>query len=94
MVLKGVYVDGWKFDKAFNRISHLADFLDEVRYEDGEQGGHDFGNNATARIAVAAVFKALNYFVSEGEMNDVIDIMPDELKTFIRESIAGEETVF
>jgi uncharacterized protein (DUF2267 family) len=94
VVLKGVYVDGWKFDKDFNRISHLTDFLDEVRYEDGEQAGHDLGNNATARIAVAAVFKALSYFVSEGEMNDVIDVMPAELKTFIRESIAGGETVF
>ena len=33
MALKGVYVDGWKFDKAFNRLSHINDFLDEVRYD-------------------------------------------------------------
>lgn len=93
MALKGVYVDGWKFDKDFYRISHVNDFLDEVRIEDGAQAGYDFGNNATARIAVAAVFKALSYFVSEGEMDDVIGVMPEDLKLFIKESIAGNETV-
>jgi len=29
--LEGVYVDGWRFDKDFNRISHINGFLDEVR---------------------------------------------------------------
>lgn len=94
MSLKGVYVDGWRFNKDFNRISHIDDFLDEVRQEDGGLAGYDFGNNSKARVAVASVFKALNYFVSEGEMNDIIDVMPTELKQFIKESIAGNETVF
>ena len=93
MSLKGVYVDGWRFDKDFNRISHVNDFLDEVRQEDGGLAGYDFGNNSKARVAVASIFKALNYFVSEGEMNDIIDVMPTELKKFIKESIAGEGTV-
>jgi len=64
MALKGVYVDGWRFDKDFNRIRHLNDFLDEVRLEDGELAGYDFGDNSKARIAVASVLKALNFFVS------------------------------
>lgn len=93
MALKGVYVDGWKFEKKFNRISHVNEFMDEIRLEDGGLAGYDFGNNANAKLAVAAVFKALTYFVSDGEMNDVIDVMPQELKEFIRESIAGEERV-
>lgn len=93
MSLKGVYVDGWRFDKDFNRISHVNDFLDEVRKEDGGQAGYDFGNNSKARVAVASVFKALNYFVSEGEMNDIIGVMPSELKQFIKESITGNGTV-
>ena len=93
MSLKGVYVDSWRFDKDFNRISHINDFLDEVRQEDGGLTGYDFGNNSKAGVAVASVFKALNYFVSEGEMNDIIDVMPTELKQFIKKSIAGNETV-
>jgi uncharacterized protein (DUF2267 family) len=93
MVLKGVYVDGWKFDKDFNRIRHLTDFLDEIRNEDGGLAGYDFGNNEKAKQAVAAVFKGLNFFISEGEMNDVLNVLPQELKKFIKEGIAGKETV-
>ena len=91
--LKGVYVDGWRFNKDFNRINQINDFLDGVRQEDGGLAGYDFGNNSKAGVAVASIFKALNYFVSEGEMNDIIDVMPTELKQFIKESIAGNETV-
>jgi len=93
MALKGVYVDGWWFEKDFNRISHVDDFLDEVREEDSGLAGYDFGNNKRARAAVAAVFKAMNYFVSEGEMNDIIAVIPQELKMLIKKSIAGNETV-
>jgi uncharacterized protein (DUF2267 family) len=93
MVLKGVYVDGWKFDKDFNRITHIDDFLDEVRKEDGGLAGYDFGNNEKASAAVAAVFKAMGYFVSEGEMNDVIAEMPAALKEFIKKSIGGRQMI-
>lgn len=93
MALKGVYVDGWKFDYDFNRIHHVDDFLDEVKKEDEGLAGYDFGNNAKAKLAVASVFKALNYFVSEGEMNDIMSVMPQEIKEFIKESIAGKKII-
>ena len=44
-------------------------------------------------VTVASVFIELNYFVSEEEMNDTIDVMPTELKQFIKESIAAKGTV-
>lgn len=94
MALKGAYVDGWKFDKDFNRINHLSDFLDEIRYEDGELAGFDFGNDAKAKLAVVAVFKALSYFVSEGEMYDILDVMPKDLKALLKKSIVGNKVVF
>ena len=83
-----VYVAGWRFDKNFNRISHVNDFLDEVRQEDGGLAAYDFGKNSKAGVAVASVFKALKYFVSEEEINDIFNVMPTELKQFIKESIA------
>lgn len=93
MSLKGVYVDGWKFNKDFAHIIHLNDFLDEVRQEDDHHSGYDFGDNSKAMLAVAAVFKAINYFVTEEEMNEFIQVLPTPLKTFIKESIFGEGTV-
>lgn len=93
LVLKGVFVDGWKFDTEFQRIKHLEDFLNEVRKEDGSSAGYDFGNDARAKITVSAVFKALHYFISEGELNNMIAVLPNELKKLIKESVGGTETV-
>ena len=89
MSLKGVYVDGWKFNKDFKRITHLSDFLEEVRKEDGGLAGYDFGDQLTTKKAVSAVFNALQYFISEGEMQAIVDILPAELKVFVEESIFG-----
>ncbi len=94
MALKGAYVDGWKFKKDFERIHHLADFLDEIRKEDGELAGYDFGNNANAKHAIIAVFKALGSFVSEGEMEDIIIALPKELKVLIKKDVVGVKLVF
>ena len=93
MALKGVYVEGWKFDKDFTRIHHVDDFLDEVRKEDNNLAGYDFGNNDRAKKAVAAVFKAMHYFISEGEFKDVMAMLSEEMKQFIKKSLAGAETI-
>ncbi|MBL7745262.1 MAG: DUF2267 domain-containing protein [Chitinophagaceae bacterium] len=93
VAIKGIYVDGWKFKKDFTRIIHLHDFLNEVRTEDGVLAAYDLGNNERAEKAVAAVFKAMNYFVSEGEFKDVMAVLPGEIRNFIQESLAGEGTV-
>jgi uncharacterized protein (DUF2267 family) len=94
MALKGAYVDGWKFDKHIYRINHLADFLDEIRKEDGELASYDFGNDTKAKHAVVTVFKALGRFVSEGEMEDIMATLPKELKTFIKKDVVGNRVVF
>jgi uncharacterized protein (DUF2267 family) len=93
MSLKGVYVDGWLFSKDNNRISHLNDFLDEVKQEDRERSGYDFTDPSKAMAAVAVVFNALNYLVSEEEMNDVLNVIPPALKIFLKESMTGKGTV-
>ncbi len=91
--LKGVYVDGWKFDKDNNRIIHVPDFLDEVRKEDGGMAGFDFSNVSNAKGAVVIVFKALNYFVSEEELNNILSVLPGTLQQFVNESLMGEGTI-
>ncbi|MBL7738662.1 MAG: DUF2267 domain-containing protein [Chitinophagaceae bacterium] len=93
VAIKGIYVDGWKFKKDYSRIIHVNDFLNEVRTEDGVLAAYDLGNNQRAEKAVAAVFKAMNYFVSEGEFKDVLAVLPEEIRHFIQESLAGEGTV-
>ncbi len=88
--LKGVYVDGWKFNKDNNPIDHMYDFLEEVRKEDGGRSGYDFDNNLKAKFAVAVVLKTLNYIVSENEMNEILSVIPLTLKKFLKDNIAGK----
>jgi uncharacterized protein (DUF2267 family) len=92
MALKGVYVDGWKPGALFNRIQHLKDFLDEVRKEDANTAGYDFGNDEKAKLAVKAVFRTLTYFISEGEIKDITAMLPEDMRNFIRETL-GEGRV-
>jgi uncharacterized protein (DUF2267 family) len=93
VALKGVYVDGWKFEKDFKRITHIGDFLNEVRTEDGVLAAYDLGNNERAEKAVTAVFRAMSYFISDGEFRNVIAVLPEEIKQFVNKSLAGEGTI-
>jgi uncharacterized protein (DUF2267 family) len=92
LVLKGVYVDGWNFNKDNNPISHINDFLHEVMKVDGELAACDFGDYENEQSAVAAVFRVLSCFISEQEMENVLNVLPVELHTFIKDSIVYKET--
>ncbi len=85
MALKSVYVDRWSLNQEYERINTVEEFLDEVRKEDQNRAGYDFGNDAKAKVAVSAVFNALRKFVSEGEMEDIINMLPQPLKEFLKE---------
>ena len=93
MSLKGAYVDGWKFNKDYSRISHTNDFLDGVSRDDDGIAAYILGDFFTIKKAVSAVFNALKYFISEGEIQDIIDILPSEVKTFIKDCLFGTEVI-
>jgi len=87
MILKAVYVDQWNPSKTFRRIHKLDEFIDIIREEDGKNAGYDFGNDQTAKNTVRAVFRALSYFLSEGEFEDIKSVMPADIKEFVAASI-------
>jgi uncharacterized protein (DUF2267 family) len=93
MALKGVYVDQWNPSKSWPRIHTIEEFLDEIRAEDKEMAGYDFGNNEKAKKAVSAVFRTLTYYLSEGEFDDFIAMLPKDIQKFIRGSIGEGKAV-
>lgn len=93
MVLKAVYVDGWNYNKPFQRIHRVDEFLDEIRKEDGKNAGYDFGNNEEAKKVVIAVFRVLFLFVSEGEINDMVAVLPSALKELVKEAVGENRMV-
>jgi uncharacterized protein (DUF2267 family) len=80
MVIKALYVDGWKIHHEFTRIKTMEDFSEEVLKEDGHSAWRDFSSIEEATDAIEAVMKTLADYVSAGELHDVINLMPKEIK--------------
>ncbi|MEY4930739.1 MAG: hypothetical protein RI909_1463 [Bacteroidota bacterium] len=80
MAIKSIYVDGWKLSHEYARIKTIEDFCTEVMKEDGLSAWRDFSTMEETMKAVEAVMKTLADYVTAGELHDVIDQMPQEIK--------------
>lgn len=79
MILKGMYVDGWKPSKNSFRTDTLKDFLDDVRNQPPAFPGRDFGNDQHTREHIHAVIKVLRQYVPAGEFRDISLQLPKEM---------------
>lgn len=89
MAIKALYVDQWDPRAQAPRIRHVDQFLSEIRQLDPLTAGYDFGNDESAQKAVRSVFKALGYYVSEGEWNNIKALLPKDLKKLLSESLGA-----
>jgi len=80
MVLKAVYVEGWKYHEKPNRIKHIGEFVREVIHEDQPVGHHDISTTKDGENAVRAVLKVLKSHISEGEVEDILRSIPSDLR--------------
>ncbi len=91
MIIKGVYIDGYNPGKSFVHSRSLEDFLDDIRSADPNAAGHDLGNDARTKWLVQGVFRILNEYISEGEMKDIVNVLPKKIGTFITETMYDKE---
>lgn len=88
MFLKGIYVDGWTNHKK-KKVKDLDEFIYEVWEKDGMTADIDFGDGQETLADAIIVFLLLRKYVSEGEMNDIVTILPKELKPLVNPSFAS-----
>lgn len=81
MFIKAMYVDGWKIRDGSQHNRHLGDFIEAVREADDIRNNGDFVTDYEAKEAIQAVFRVLKHHVSEGEVHDIIAVLPGELKS-------------
>ena len=93
MMIKAVYVNGWSIQTNTKKISDLPAFITEVRRQDGKPVTNDLGNDAEAEHAVKSVFRVLSLYLSDGEFNDIIAVLPLPLKCFVQASIERRSTL-
>lgn len=88
MFLKAVYVNGWSIKKERPKIKRMADFIDLVRKHDGVSAVNDFEySDDVAEQYIDTTFILLRKYISLGEMEDIRDGLPKDLKTMIYSNI-------
>lgn len=84
MFLKAVYVNGWNMKRPKSRVKKMADFIELVRKHDGVAAVNDFEyNDEVAERYIDTTFIYLRKYISLGEMEDIRDGLPKDLKSMI-----------
>jgi uncharacterized protein (DUF2267 family) len=86
MLIKAIYVDGWKINNHAPRVRQLSEFIEAVREADGRSAGYDFVTDREIEEAILAVFRVVKNHVSEGEIDDLIFVLPAELRPLLVEA--------
>ncbi len=87
MFLKAVYVNGWTIKTKKDKIKHMEQFIDLVRSFDGVTSIYDFGSNEIAEHYIQTTFFLLRKYISPGEMQDIRNELPKNLKNMIFDSL-------
>ncbi len=84
MFLKAVYVNGWRIKASKPRVKNIPEFIKLVRIHEGSSADWDFEySDELAEQYIDATFIYLRKYVSQGEMEDIRDVLPKDLKGLI-----------
>lgn len=84
MFLKAVYVNGWTTRKTPDHIKNMGQFLENVRRHAGVTASSDIGeDDELAERYLELTFMYLRKYVSLGEMEDVRNTLPSDLKHMV-----------
>lgn len=82
--LKAVYVTGWSVKKHKPKLQTIQEFIDLVKRHDHPYEDADFeGEDAMVEYYINGTFIYLQKYVSRGEMEDIRDILPKDLKGIV-----------
>ena len=83
MLIKAIYVDGWRMNRQGNHIRRLDEFAAKVKEVDSFSGSEDFTSEEQSLSAIKAVFRVMKAHVSEGEIEDVRRTLPEGLRPLL-----------
>lgn len=84
MFMKAAYVNGWNPKKKRPKIKHVEGFMELVRDFDGLSATSDFGEeNDRVETYIDVTFIFLRKYISLGELQDIRDGLPKDLKSLI-----------
>ena len=78
LLIRGVFYDSWDPSRTPVKYTHARDFLDRVADEANLAG------DTEASYAVTAAVRVLRAHVSAGELDDVLAILPSEIRALLK----------
>lgn len=80
MFLKAIYVDNWKYSEKPLKLNTKEAFAKEVEKHQRQYGEMDFDWEKSTEEIIQIVFRNLRTFISEGEFQDIMSQLPDEIR--------------
>lgn len=88
MFIKAVYVNGWSIKRQKPKVKHMNEFIALVKECDGTAAVNDFGyDDDLVEKYLDVTFIYLRKYVSMGEMHDIKDGLPKDLKQLIHSNL-------
>ncbi len=84
MFLKAIYVDKWKFSEKPLDIKTKEEFIAEVERHQQQYGEMEFSWSKSTEEIIQIVLSSLGKYISEGEYEDIIAQMPENIKEIFR----------
>jgi len=86
MLIKAIYVDGWKITDESQTLRTPGDFIEAVRAAGGVGLIAEFVTDNEVNKAIHAVFAVIKQHVSEGEIKDVLATLPAKLRPMLEQA--------
>lgn len=86
MFLKAVYVNGWSI-KNRGKVKNMTEFIDLIYEFDGKTALYDFESEEVAEDYIRKTFIMLRKYVSKGQLQDIRDGLPKDLKNIILQGV-------
>lgn len=86
MLIKAIYVDGWQISNKYRKLRHLEDFIQMVRAEEVQLGFPHYETDEAVEFSIRAVFSVIKSHVSQGEIEDVLAVLPKELRPLLADA--------
>ena len=89
MFIKAVYVNGWSMKKEKPKVRRIPDFVALVKEYDSPTADYDFEySDEIAERYIDTTFLYLRKYVSAGELSDIRDGLPKDLKDLFYSNIS------
>jgi uncharacterized protein (DUF2267 family) len=80
LFLKGIYIENWKYKDQPEKFDTVSEFAAKVMEEAGRTYSFDYENEDQVFFVTQAVFNSLRSYVSEGEISNIYNNLPSDIK--------------